>query len=150
MIRQSDTYVVIAAYNEAPMIARVVTEVRRAGYCVVVVDDGSKYATAQNARTARALVVQHPFNLGQGAALQSGIKFALASGAEAIVTCDADGQHAPADISRLTAALTEEKAEFALGSRFLDVSSNVPPLRRLLLRAATVFTRITTGLQLTD
>ena len=92
---------VIAAYNEAAMIARVVTEVRRAGYQVVVVDDGSKDATAQDARAAGAIVVQHPFNLGQGAALQSGIDFALAKGAEAIVTFDADGQHAAADISRL-------------------------------------------------
>ena len=149
-VRQADTYVVIAAYNEASMIARVVSEVRRAGYEVVVVDDGSKDATAQNARTAGAIVVQHPFNLGQGAALQSGIKFALANGAEAIVTFDADGQHAAADISRLIAALAEEHADFVLGSRFLDASSNIPPLRRLLLKAATVFTRITTGLRLTD
>jgi len=149
-VRQADTYVVIAAYNEASMIARIVSEVRRAGYEVVVVDDGSKDATAQNARTAGAIVVQHPFNLGQGAALQSGIKFALANGAEAIVTFDADGQHAAADISRLIAALAEEHADFVLGSRFLDASSNIPPLRRLLLKAATVFTRITTGLRLTD
>ena len=149
-VRQADTYVVIAAYNEASMIARIVSEVRRAGYEVVVVDDGSKDATAQNARTAGAIVVQHPFNLGQGAALQSGIKFALANGAEAIVTFDADGQHAAADISRLIAALAEEHADFVLGSRFLDASSNIPPLRRLLLKAAAVFTRITTGLRLTD
>ena len=149
-VRPADTYVVIAAYNEASMIARVVSEVRRAGYQVVVVDDGSKDATAQTARTSGAIVVQHPFNLGQGAALQSGIKFSLAKGAEAIVTFDADGQHAAADISRLIAALAEENADFVLGSRFLDASSNVPPLRRLLLKAATVFTRITTGLQLTD
>jgi polyprenyl-phospho-N-acetylgalactosaminyl synthase len=149
-VRPADTYVVIAAYNEASMIGRVVSEVRHAGYRVVVVDDGSKDATAQNARTAGAIVVQHPFNLGQGAALQSGIKFALAKGAEAIVTFDADGQHAAADISRLIAALAEEHADFVLGSRFLDASSNIPPLRRLLLKAATVFTRITTGLQLTD
>jgi glycosyltransferase involved in cell wall biosynthesis len=149
-VRPADTCVVIAAYNEASMIARVVSEVRHAGYRVVVVDDGSKDATAHNARTAGAIVVQHPFNLGQGAALQSGIKFALAKGAAAIVTFDADGQHAAADISRLITALAEENADFVLGSRFLDASSNIPALRRLLLKAATVFTRITTGLRLTD
>ena len=144
------TYVVIAAYNEAAMIARVVADVGRAGYRVIVVDDGSKDATAQVARAAGAIVIQHPFNLGQGAALQSGIELALANGAEVIVTFDADGQHGAADISRLTAALREENADFVLGSRFLESSSNIPPLRRFLLKAATIFTRVTTGLRLTD
>ena len=150
MTSKDQTCVVIAAYNEAAMIARVVTEVRRAGYRVVVVDDGSKDATAQVARSAGATVIQHPFNLGQGAALQSGIDLALANGAEVIVTFDADGQHGAADISRLAGALAEENADFVLGSRFLEASSNIPPLRRLLLKAATVFTRVTTGLRLTD
>ena len=150
MTNKVQTCVVIAAYNEATMIGRVVTEVRRAGYRVVVVDDGSKDATAQVARAAGATVIQHPFNLGQGAALQSGIDLALASGAEVIVTFDADGQHGAADISRLAEALDEENADFVLGSRFLEASSNIPPMRRLLLKAATVFTRVTTGLRLTD
>ena len=142
--------VVIAAYNEAAIIGRVVTEVRRAGYPVFVVDDGSKDTTAQVAKASGATVMQHPFNLGQGAALQSGIDLALANGAEVIVTFDADGQHGAADISRLAEALNEEKVDFVLGSRFLEASSNIPPLRRLLLKAATVFTRVTTGLRLTD
>ena len=150
MTTKNDICVVIAAYNEAAMIARVVNEVRRADYRVVVVDDGSQDATAQVARAAGATVVQHPFNLGQGAALQSGIDLALASGAEVIVTFDADGQHGAADIPRLAEALAEENADFVLGSRFLDASSNIPRLRRLLLKAATVFTRVTTGLRLTD
>jgi glycosyltransferase involved in cell wall biosynthesis len=150
MTLKEQTCVVIAAFNEAAMIGRVVTEVRRAGYRVVVVDDGSKDATAQTARAAGAVVIQHPFNLGQGAALQSGIALALANGAEVIVTFDADGQHAAADISHLADALAEENADFVLGSRFLKPSSNIPPLRRVLLKAATVFTRVTTGLRLTD
>ena len=150
MIKRDQTCVVIAAYNEAAMIGSVIGEVRRAGYRVVLVDDGSTDATAQAARAAGAVLIQHPFNLGQGAALQSGIDLALANGAEVIVTFDADGQHGAADISRLTDALAEENADFVLGSRFLETSSNIPPLRRVLLKAATVFTRITTGLRLTD
>ena len=82
--------------------------------------------------------------------MQTGIDFALAQAAEVVVTFDADGQHRVADISRLVAALGEEQADFALGSRFLGQSSNLPPLRRLLLKAATLFTRLTTGLALTD
>jgi glycosyltransferase involved in cell wall biosynthesis len=143
-------HVVIAAYNEAAVIARVIMEVRRAGYAVVVVDDGSSDDTGGIARAAGASLVRHPFNLGQGAALQTGIDFALLQGAEVVVTFDADGQHRAGDISRLVHALAEENVEFALGSRFLRSSANLPPLRRLLLKAATVFTRWTTGLQVTD
>jgi polyprenyl-phospho-N-acetylgalactosaminyl synthase len=156
---RAQVYVVIAAYNEAAVIARVIGEVKRAGYRVVIVDDGSRDETAAVARAAGAVVLKHPFNLGQGAALQTGIEYALAQAAEVeraveraevIVTFDADGQHRVADIARLVEALAAERADFVLGSRFLGHSPNLPSLRRLLLQAATFFTRLTTGLQLTD
>jgi polyprenyl-phospho-N-acetylgalactosaminyl synthase len=150
MVSRAQMYVVIPAYNEGPVISCVVSEVKRAGYAVVVVDDGSSDATAEEARAAGAGVITHPFNLGQGAALQTGIDYAVAEGAEVIVTFDADGQHRVSDIARLAAALVEERADFALGSRFLGQAPNLPPLRRLLLHAATAFTRLTTGLQVTD
>jgi glycosyltransferase involved in cell wall biosynthesis len=142
--------VVIAAYNEAPVIGAVVADVVRAGYAVVVVDDGSRDATVDIASRAGATVVPHPVNLGQGAALQTGIEFALAQGAEAIVTFDADGQHRTGDVARLLTALDASNADFAIGSRFLAPSSGIPPSRRLLLTAATWFTRFTTGLGVTD
>jgi polyprenyl-phospho-N-acetylgalactosaminyl synthase len=150
MISRVQIYVVIPAFNEGPVISRVVSEVKRGGYAVVVVDDGSSDATAEEARAAGALVITHPFNLGQGAALQTGIDYAVAERAEVIVTFDADGQHRVSDIARLAEALVEERADFALGSRFLGQAPNLPPLRRLLLHAATAFTRLTTGLQVTD
>jgi polyprenyl-phospho-N-acetylgalactosaminyl synthase len=149
-ISQAQIYVIIPAYNEGRVISRVVSEVSRAGYIVIVVDDGSSDATAEQARAAGATVIRHPFNLGQGAALQTGIDYALAQAAECIVTFDADGQHRVSDISRLTDALVHERADFALGSRFLGQAPDLPPLRRLVLQAATAFTRLTTGLQLTD
>src|SRR5262249_60109785 len=99
---------------------------------------------------AGAAVVSHPLNLGQGAALQTGMDYALAQAAEVIVTFDADGQHRVSDISRLAEALLDEHADFALGSRFLGQAPNLPTLRRALLRAATTFPRLTTGLQVTD
>jgi glycosyltransferase involved in cell wall biosynthesis len=150
MVSPSQVYVVIPAYNEGSVISFVVGEIKQAGYAVVVVDDGSSDATAEEARTAGAVVINHPFNLGQGAALQTGIDYALAQPAEVIVTFDADGQHRVSDISHLAEALLQECADFALGSRFLGQAPNVPPLRRALLCAATLFTRLTTGLQVTD
>lgn len=150
LVSRAQVHVVIPAYNEGRVISRVVSDVKRAGYTVVVVDDGSSDSTADRARAAGATVVAHPFNLGQGAALQTGIDYALAQEAECIVTFDADGQHRVADIAGLTEALLRERADFALGSRFLGQAPNLPRLRRLLLQAATAFTRLTTGLQLTD
>jgi glycosyltransferase involved in cell wall biosynthesis len=149
-VSRAQVCVVIPAYNEGTVISRVVGEVKGAGYTVVVVDDGSRDATAERAGAAGAAVVAHPFNLGQGAALQTGIEYALARGAECVVTFDADGQHRVADIACLLEALVRRRADYALGSRFLGQAPDLPPLRRLLLRAATAFTRLTTGLRVTD
>jgi glycosyltransferase involved in cell wall biosynthesis len=142
--------IVIAAYNESRMIGAVVAELRAAGYPVIVVDDGSRDGTAAAAAGAGAIVVRHPVNLGQGAALQTGIEFALEQGAETIVTFDADGQHRVADIPALCDALAKNQADFALGSRALGASLNAPLSRRILLKLATWFTRLSTGMRVTD
>ena len=143
-------WVVIAAYNEARAIGRVLGELASLPYRVVVVDDGSADATAELAARAGAEVLRHPINLGQGAALQAGIDYALLRGASHVVTFDADGQHRAEDIAALIAALSAHDADFALGSRFRGAAVDLPPLRRLMLRAATAFTRATTGLDVTD
>jgi polyprenyl-phospho-N-acetylgalactosaminyl synthase len=145
-----NVWVVIAAFNEGQVIADVIAGLRRTPHRIVVVDDGSADGTAECAQTAGAIVVRHSINLGQGAALQTGIEFALANGADVIVTFDADGQHRPADIAVMLEALRKNRADFALGSRFLGTELQVPALRRLVLRAATWFTRVTTGLQVSD
>jgi glycosyltransferase involved in cell wall biosynthesis len=142
--------VVIAAYNEGAVIAAVVAAVARAGYAVVVVDDGSRDDTGTRAREAGARLVTHPINLGQGAALQTGIDFALRSGADVVVTFDADGQHRAGDIARLVETLASRQVDYVLGSRFLGGAINLSVARRLVLTAAVWFTRFTTGLALTD
>ncbi len=143
-------FIVVAAFNEGAVIGRVVGDLRQSYAYVVVVDDGSADETAAQAEAAGALVIRHPINLGQGAALQTGIDYALKAGADFIVTFDADGQHRVADIAVLLDALTTHGADFALGSRFLGTAVNAPLSRRLLLRAATWFTRATTGLRISD
>jgi glycosyltransferase involved in cell wall biosynthesis len=146
----SSVWVVCPAYNEEATIGRVVTSVRNAGLNIVVVDDGSVDRTRDLAGTAGAAVVRHPINLGQGAALKTGIDYALSQGADILVTFDADGQHRISDVSALLDALARERVDFALGSRFLSHSPNVPIGRRILLWGATLFTTMTTGLRLTD
>jgi glycosyltransferase involved in cell wall biosynthesis len=143
-------WIVCPAFNEARTIAAVLTGLTAHGYRVVVVDDGSRDNTREIAERLAAAVVSHPMNLGQGAALATGVAFASARGAEYIVTFDSDGQHRVSDIARLIDALKKSGADYALGSRFLSDGQRTPPLRRLLLYAATVFTALTTGLRLTD
>jgi len=149
-MRRRHIWVVIAAYNEVGVIARVVVEVRRCGYMVLLIDDGSTDATAATAEKAGAVVIRHPVNLGQGAALQTGIEYALREGADVIVTFDADGQHRVADIDVLIDAMAKHNVDFVFGSRVLGGAINLPPTRRLLLKAATWFTRTTSGLSVTD
>jgi len=143
-------WIAVAAFNEAAVLSPIVSDLVRRSYRVVVVDDGSHDATGQIAISAGATVVTHPVNLGQGAALQTGIKLALRQGADYVVTFDADGQHRPSDIARLIDALVDHDADYALGSRFLGSSRGMPLGRRLLLQAATWLTRVMTGLRLTD
>src|SRR6266853_4971635 len=110
--QEPQVWVVIAAYNEAPVIASVVADVKRAGYRALVVDDGSTDATGAVAAEAGGIVVRHSINLGQGAGLQTAIEFALSEGADVIVTFDADGQHRVEDIPALIAAIKTHVADF--------------------------------------
>jgi glycosyltransferase involved in cell wall biosynthesis len=145
-----DIWVVIAAYNEGAMIGGVVATLRRAGYHVVVVDDGSRDGTAAAARVSGAVTLRHAVNRGQGAALQTGLRYALAAGAGVLVTFDADGQHQAEDITNLVEPIRSGRAEVVLGSRFLEPAAGVPVARRLLLRGAVAFTGLFSGVRLTD
>ena len=117
----SSRLLVIPAYQEAKHLGSVLEAVARAGVeCeVVVVDDGSCDGTAEVAARAGARVLRHPFNLGYGAALQTGYKFALERGASFLVQMDADGQHDPADVPALLAAVESGECDLVVGSRFL-------------------------------
>jgi polyprenyl-phospho-N-acetylgalactosaminyl synthase len=146
----ADLWVVIAALNESARIGPVLDELLRFVRNVAVVDDGSSDATSEQALARGAWVLKHPTNLGQGAALQTGITFALSRGATHIVTFDADGQHTAEDIPALVSALSTEKADYALGSRFLGRAENIPTTRKILLRLAVVFTKVLSGVSLSD
>jgi polyprenyl-phospho-N-acetylgalactosaminyl synthase len=147
---RAGTYIVIAAFNEGGAVGRVVRDVRTAFPNVVVVDDGSKDNTAIEASEAGAIVLQHLVNRGQGAALQTGISYALLHGAKVVVTFDADGQHRVSNIPAMLAPIIEGRAEIVLGSRFLEHAGAVPRGRRMMLSLALLFTRVTSGLSLTD
>jgi glycosyltransferase involved in cell wall biosynthesis len=142
--------VIIPAFNEGPVIGEVVRDVRALCRNVVVVDDCSQDGTGAAALSAGATRLRHPINLGQGAALQTGIRYALAHGAERIVTFDADGQHRAADIGVLLETQARTRADVVVGSRFLGSADNIPTLRRIVLKVALAFTRTFSGMDLTD
>ncbi len=145
-----DVFVIIPAYNESACIAQVAREVRAAYPHVVVVDDGSHDDTAEAAKRGATYVLRHPINRGQGAALQTGITFALQRGADYIVTFDADGQHRVEDIEALLVPLRAGECEITLGSRFLGNVVDIPAARWRVLKLAVLFTRIVNRVKLTD
>jgi glycosyltransferase involved in cell wall biosynthesis len=146
----SGVSVVIPAWNEEEAIGAVVGELLDLGLDVIVVDDGSRDATAAVARHAGATVLRHAVNRGQGAALQTGITYAVRKGTDIIVTFDSDGQHSPADIGALVSPLVAGFADVTLGSRFKGSTEGLPPLRRMILGAAVVFTRFASGVRVSD
>jgi polyprenyl-phospho-N-acetylgalactosaminyl synthase len=144
------TWVVMPMYNEGSVIYGVVREVMRAFPNLVVVDDGSSDNGLEQAARAGATVLRHPINLGQGAALQTGISYALQQGARYLVTFDADGQHQIRDVFAMLEMIRQRNLDAVLGSRFIGQTVGMSLGRRLLLRAAVIFTKISTGLNLTD
>ena len=149
----ADVWVVIPAYNEGGAISDTLSELAGLPYRVVVIDDGSLDDTWERARDAGVVVLRHACNLGQGAALQTGITYALRQrNTGYVVTFDADGQHDAADIARMLAPLLRGECDVTLASRFAPggVANDIPAGRKLVLRLAVLLARATTGLPLTD
>lgn len=144
-------WVVIPLYNEAEVIGGVIEGLRESFANIVCVDDGSSDGSSGIARAAGATVVQHPINLGQGAALQTGIEFALAhAGCEYIVTFDADGQHRVVDAVDMLAVARQKDLAIVFGSRFLDDRTRPGWMKKVVLKTVVWVTNMTTGTRLTD
>ncbi|MDQ3527333.1 MAG: glycosyltransferase family 2 protein [Actinomycetota bacterium] len=147
----TDAWLVIPLFNEGPVIADVLAEAMERFPYVVCVDDASTDDSAALARHAGAVIVRHPFNLGQGAALQTGIRYVLeASDAAYLITFDADGQHRVQDAEEMVARARAEDLAMVFGSRFLDKRTRPGLLRRVVLKAAVTLTNLQTGMRLSD
>jgi len=149
----SRTLILIPAYDETRAIAVVIAGARRAapGADVLVVDDGSRDRTSAVARMCGAFVLRHPFNLGHGAALQTGYRWALARGYSFVVQLDADGQHDPRDIPALLGPLAADEADLVLGSRFLSGRTYpISRIRRVAMRFFAALAGWLTGETITD
>ena len=146
------TIVIIPAYNEEKRIAAVVAAVYAAtpDVVVVVINDCSHDNTAVVACQAGAIVVSHPFNMGYGAAIQTGYKYARNKGYDFLVQLDADGQHDPSCIPSLLAPVIAGEADIVIGSRFLGNSYRPPFVRRVGMALFRSIVSMVTGKFITD
>lgn len=149
---RSDVAFVIPVYNEGEVVREVVENVLREYRHVVCVNDCSSDNSAQEIEATGAYLINHPINMGQGAALQTGIEFARTiPGVEYFVTYDSDGQHQLSDVRRMLATIEEQGTDFVLGSRFLGAEAvDMPRVKRAVLKLAIAFSNATSGLRLTD
>jgi glycosyltransferase involved in cell wall biosynthesis len=152
----ADVWIVVPAFNEAAVIGEVVADLRAVFDKVVCVDDGSSDGTGEIARRAGAHLVRHPINLGQGAAIQTGVEYARRQpGAQVFATFDADGQHRVKDLAAMVERLSADDVDVVIGTRFAQqadqASASRPPLlKRIVLRTAARLSRRGRQLGLTD
>lgn len=143
--------VVIPVWNEGKVIRKTIQDVLKVYPFVVCVNDGSKDNSANEIKKTSAVLVEHPINMGQGAALQTGIEYGLQyPEVEYFVTFDADGQHSITDVQKMHKTLKSKQYDIALGSRFMGTAINMPGLRRIAFRLAILFTSIFSGIRLSD
>lgn len=148
---QDDTWVVVPAFNEQATLAHVIQDLTRAFPRVVCVDDCSTDNSGDIALEAGAIVIRHPVNLGQGAALQTGIEYARKDPTlKYVVTFDADGQHRPEDATKMVQLLRQQDLDIVFGSRFLDSRTRVGFAKKVVLKIAARYTSVVTKVQLTD
>ena len=146
---------VVPAFDEEGAIASVVDEIRAfdPAIDVVVVDDGSSDATTASATEAGAAVVRLPFNLGIGAAVQTGFRYALEQDYDVAVRLDGDGQHDPSELPKLLAPLARDEADVVTGSRFRDDDGEgyrAPFARRLGISWFARLVSLLSGQRVTD
>lgn len=140
--------IIIPAYNEtAEVLNSVINGLKSYSVSIVVVDDGSQPQVQQ---IDSVHLITHPVNLGQGAAIQTGLEYAKLRDAEIAISFDADGQHNPADIQSLIDELNTGETDVALGSRFLYDNSTIPFRKIILLKFARWLNYLFTGLLLSD
>jgi len=145
-----DAAIIIPVYNEAEVIRSVINDTLKHFSYVVCVNDGSKDESAAEIRSTKAYLVEHPINMGQGAALQTGIEFAKQLPVKYFVTFDADGQHRIVDAKAMLDELGTGKYDIILGSRFLGDTIGMKKSKERILKLAIKFSNFTSGVELTD
>ena len=148
---QKNIVAVIPAYNEGAVIRNVIAALLKVITTVIVVDDGSAEPVINRLHGLPVISLRHKANLGQGAALQTGLTYALQLNPDIVITFDADGQHSVEDVESLIQPILSNRADVVLGSRFLpDSKSKVPLSRKGILQLARIINFMLSGVWLSD
>lgn len=148
---QTDVWLIVPVFNEAQVIEEVLSQVIESFPNIVCVDDGSSDSSAESILASGAHLIRHPVNLGQGAAIQTGIEYARAQrNSRYFVTFDADGQHQVSDVLVMIDRLQTEDVDILLGTRFHGDTSDIPLLKRLILKTVVWLSIRNRKLHLTD
>lgn len=152
MIDPKTVFIIIPAFNEGKVIRKTIAPVLKQGYTIVLIDDCSTDNMVEAVKDLPIHYVRHGINLGQGAAIQTGIQYAYKNGAEYAVTFDADGQHNFEEIPKMLEPVIAGEADITMGSRFMQggIAEKIPGIRKLVIKTAIVVNGILTGLWLTD
>ena len=153
-MQNQDTWLIIPCFNEGTVIGDVIRHARETFPNIVAVNDGSSDNSAEEIHKAGAHLVNHPVNLGQGAAIQTGVEYARSQpGAQYFVTFDADGQHQVKDVVAMLDRLRNEDVDIIVGTRFgrpRKEDDQVPWIKRLVLKTVVLLSPRTRKLRLTD
>ena len=140
----------IPAYNEEKNIAKIIVKLQNITNKIIVCNDGSTDLTSKIANKMGAIVINHPKNLGYGAAIKSLFSKARELDADVLITFDADGQHRIEDINKVLEPIEHNNADIVIGSRFLDKKMKIPAYRKFGINAITKISNITTKKKITD
>jgi len=146
---------IVPAYNEARVIADVVRDLdvvfskSRYDYAIIIVDDGSRDATASEAKTAGAVVIKHILNSGAGSATATGLSYAQQQGFDIATTSDGDGQHYAEDVLKGVNILVKKEADLLIGSRLIN-SKGMSRVKIIGNKGLSFITSVLFGIQVTD
>jgi glycosyltransferase involved in cell wall biosynthesis len=142
---------IVPVYNESKVIRSVLENTLKIFPNIVAVNDGSRDSTPDEIMKTSAHLVNHPVNLGQGAAIQTGLEYALQDNSiNYFVTFDADGQHSVDDVESMMQRIKKEEVDMVLGSRFLGATKNISSAKKAMLKLAILFSNATSKVKLTD
>lgn len=147
------TFILIPAFNEASVISKTISDLKKYFNNILVVNDASNDNTLEILNKLEVISITHPINLGQGGAIKTGIEYLLKySDADIVITFDADGQHSVIDAVKMQDMMKNKNLDIILASRFIDKKHllEIPLLKKWLLINAVKLLSFLSGVDVTD
>ncbi len=151
MAKLENIYIIVPAFNESKVLEKNLRSLKKYFDNILVIDDGSTDNTLEIVDRLGLASIHHPINLGQGAAIRSGFNFVKKlNDIYGVITFDADGQHSSADAKNFANEILKSDKDIIFGSRFINHSSNVPFIKKFILKIATYLSNVILQMNLSD